>query len=273
MGLFDFVGDILGFGEPSVPAPPGFSPQETELMGLQADWLRWQMEQAQGMAPLYQQYMQSMYDIAGQETALRDELMPFLLESMGLRRGEGGEIERIPDELGDLYREKQLAALRGDYTSPALETQLTRQRGLMGEGFARKYGSDWQGTTAGQKGLTQLGESENLLREQARLNFLGMGQGLMGQYAGMVGAGQGQQYGQYGGLGTYGFQNPSGLQLGFGGALQPYQAQRGMQYQGALTQAQLGGQQQAGLMGLLGNIGGMALGGWLSRPSPWQIAY
>jgi len=234
-------------------------------MGLQTDWLRWQMEQAQGMAPLYQQYMQSMYDIAGQETALRDELMPFLLESMGLRRGEGGEIERIPDELGDLYREKQLAALRGDYTSPEFEQYRRQQEEL----FGQKYGPNWQETTAGQKGLAELASAE----EQSRLDFLGMGQGLMGQYAGMMGAGQGQQYGQYGGLGTYGFQNPSGLQLGFGGALQPYQAQRGMQYQGALTQAQLGGQQQAGLMGLLGNIGGMALGGWLSRPNPWQIAY
>lgn len=57
MGLFDFVGDILGFEE--APAYPGPTGAETELVGIQTDYYKMLLEQSRETKGMLEEYLQT----------------------------------------------------------------------------------------------------------------------------------------------------------------------------------------------------------------------
>jgi hypothetical protein len=157
--------------------------------------------------------------------------------------------ERKAYELHDAYLDQQLKAVRGELPiSPALERDISEQRGLVQEDLSRRLGPQYRRSTAGIQTEARFQEGANIAREQARRGVIGQGAGLIsGSQAGLVGGQQARQAGLYGAPQSY----YGGIGAG-GQALQPYQFQRGLIHQSNLQTAANRAQSRAGLYGLAG---------------------
>lgn len=221
--------------EPEKLSAIGPSAQEQEILDLQLQQLR-----AAGLSI--------------------EEIQPFLLENLGLRRTEEGTLERIQrpeDELEQLLTERALTAARGELpVSPGLEADIARQRASTEEALRRKFGPTFQASTGGLELESRFSRQANLLREESRRGALGQATQLAGGRLGLLSDIGARQFGQ-----LQGFQAPRlGLLGAAGGALQPLQFQRGLEQdislQNVLNQAQFG----SDVFGLIGTAGGAALG-------------
>ena len=138
-----------------VPAPPPPSGQELAIMSQQRGRL-------------------------AKQRGLTNELKPFLYKRMGIEIGADGVLRKTPkgpeDPLVAAYKSRQQAALEGGVVSPGLE------RGLAGirSKFAGRTG------TIGQQTEQGLGTMENVLRDRAIKNQLGMGEQMLESREGLL---------------------------------------------------------------------------------------
>jgi hypothetical protein len=268
MGLKDYAkkaaGGFLGaqaksakkslLGGTDVPPPPGMTAEELEIQKIILGQLR-----------------------SGSQ--MQEMLMPYMMEEMGYRvidtppSGDdpgGRTLERIsPEErfagmdpqerktyeLHDAYLDRQLSAVRGELpVSPALERDISERRGLVQEDLSRRLGPQYKQSTAGLQTEAKFEESADIAKESARQGIISQGPGLIGSsQAGMEGRTQADIAGLY--------NVPQSYYTGIGAAgsaLQPYQQQRGLQYQSQMQSGANKAAQKAGLMQLAG-MGAMAM--------------
>lgn len=243
----------MGGTKVEAPQPPPPSPQETALQTEQLQLLK-------------------------EQRAESAAFKPYLLESMGMRDVGGGKLEKIPweeryaqmtpqeragQELADLYLQRQKQALQGELpVSPALESELERQKQELTTNLSQRLGPNWTQSTPGIQSLNEFEKRAGLLREEARRGQISTGEGLIGARMGLLQGTQAQQYtqGQNWGANVY------PLLSSYGSALAPFQQQRQFQ-QGLEFEAK---QQTAanrmglisGAMGLIGTgVGAWATGG------------
>lgn len=188
---------------------------------------------------------------------------PFIRESLGLTEAEGGGLRRLTQEeieagmteeekraaeLTRLSQERQRQALAGELPiSPALERELTLQEQQTREALSRKLGPGFEATTSGQQGLRAFQERAGLLREEARRGQITSGQGILqSRLSGLLGRQQ-QQFGQFQGAG----QGALGLLGAQAQAFQPFQFQRGLEFQASQQTA-------ANRAGIIGSVFGAA---------------
>lgn len=196
-------------------------------------------------------------------------LRPFILDVMGLKTDAEGNIIQLSEEekLASMteqergaydilmaQQERAKKALAGELEiSPALEKNLAERERMMVEALSQKLGSNWMQTTAGQQAMATFTRQAELLREEARRGELTGGMGLylshQQQYQGDI-SGQ-RKYGQ--GMGFSGAK--AGLFSQAGQAQQPYQYQRGLQYQANVANAP----SKAGLLKGYGDIVGSGI--------------
>ena len=159
------------------------------------------------------------------------------------------------DILG-LQQERQIKALKGELpVSPALEAEIEKQKAGLIENLSGRLGPNWQTSTAGIQTMSEFNKTAGLLREEARRGEIaqGAGQTLAGQEAQ-----QGAAIAKQTALGNY----ANRLLPSTGAAtdaMQPYQYYAGLQNQASASNAQASAQQQAGLMGGLGQLAGAGL--------------
>lgn len=179
--------------------------------------------------------------------------------------------------LYQLNRETQnleLKALRGELpVSPGLERELQTQEGQLRTGLSQRLGPNYELSTPAIQSLGRFEEGAGLLREESRRGMLPALENIRGSLRGDVQSGlnvfsglsglrsglSGQNINYLSGLpGQY----QSNIQAGLAG-LQPYQFQRGLDFQATAQTAQNRAQRTAGLMQLAGTAlgaGGMYFG-------------
>lgn len=213
---------------------PGRSPQEQELLDLQIDQLR-------------------------RAGATQEELEPFLLRELGFERTPEGELRRIEgpdDELQQLLEQRAVRALRGE-VDPVVEAGIEADRARTETFLSRRLGPGFRLSTPGLETEARFGRQAALTREQARSGAIGQATQLAGQRRGLLSDVQQRRLGA--------LQGVSAPRLGLIGAAgqvqQPFQFERGLQFQAgqqrAAQQAQLG----SDIFGLLGLGVGASLGG------------
>jgi hypothetical protein len=213
--------------------------------------------------------------ILREQRAEQAALQPFLLARLGFRKGEGGEFvplteeerlerlspsERQLQEVQELQGERLLSALRGELpVDPALEENLQTEEVRLRERLSRRLGPEFEQTTSGIRALSEFQKRAESLRSGARRGEIGVGTGLLLSQLGGLGGIQQQRFGQLGAFGERG----AGLFGRFGQAQQPFQQQRGLQFQAA----QAGAQQRQGFLGGVGQLAGTLLGGAFLGPA------
>ena len=203
---------------------------------------------------------------------------------------EPTEYEKAQGEIGLLQSQRQLAALKGEGPiSEATRQRKAEEFNLLKENLARS-GNEIQGdtpenavglSTAGNEALGEFNRTWGLREDTERRGELSQGEaatlarygvssdmgardlGMTSGFASQYTPGA-TQMGLLSGMpnsasfaGQYG--NMSGM---YGNALSSYLQQQGMNYQSAYDNAALKSQDQAAMWGLLGTLGGSALGGW-----------
>lgn len=176
------------------------------------------------------------------------QMKPFVLQGMGLVE-EGGalrqmteaerlsgmsELEKGQYDLTRLSQERQAQAYAGELPiSPALENELSTQKAQMQEALSQRLGPDWMLTTPGQQAWSAFNQKADLVREESRRGAISSEGGLLLSNLGYLGntdASRASMAGQYPG-------RTSGMFGGYGILQQPYQQQRGMEFQAGLTNA------------------------------------
>ena len=89
------------------------------LTGQTAEDRRKQAERDNQLTPEEAALYEEQLALLNQEAAMQDELEPFILESLGLKRNASGQLEEIPgaevdDEILAGYKSYQLKALAGE---------------------------------------------------------------------------------------------------------------------------------------------------------------
>src|SRR3990170_4664049 len=195
-------------------------------------------------------------------SAEQEAFKPYLYESMGLRVGANGKLEKIPyedmlasmtpqersqAELADLYLQRQKDALAGNLpVSPAMEAEIAQQQADMEENLSRRLGKDWKLSTSGIQSMSDFDKRAGLLREEARRGQITTGEGLIASRMGLMGQQQAQDYAQGQNWGA----PMAGLLNSYAQAYQPYQFNRQMQYDARSQSA-------ANKMGLISGAMGM----------------
>lgn len=209
---------------------------------------------------------------------------PYLLESMGMRDVGGGKLEKIPweeryarmspqeragQELADLYLQRQKQALAGELpVSPALESELGRQKEELTSNLSQRLGPNWTQSTPGIQAMSEFEKRAGLMREEARRGQISTGEGLIGARMGLLQGTQAQQYGQGQNWGA----NVYPMLSAYGSALAPLQQQRqfqqGLEFQGRQQTAANRMGLITGAMGLVGTAAGAYATGGLSLAVP-----
>ena len=191
---------------------------------------------------------------------MQEKLMPFMLESSGIEiNPETGEYQRVAkDELTQLIEDRALQAARGELElSPLAVQQFDEQEAQIRENLSRRLGPNWEQTTPGIQAMKSFRERRGLLEEEMRRGEISASTGLLGQREGLTS-----------GLGGQNISNMQGAYGGYGATagqysrlLQPYQYQRGLQFQANKQTAQNNAQREAGMMQAGGMGIGLAMGG------------
>jgi hypothetical protein len=209
-----------------------------------------------------------------QQSAEAEQMRPYVLRGMGLTQDENGDYRYMTEDertagmsemqlrqynLTKVAQERQAKAYAGELPiSPALEESLTDQERKMTEALSQRLGSNWMQTTAGQQAMGELQQRSDLLREEARRGEINTQGGMLLSNLGYLGNAEAQKT-------SYASAFPSrtsGLFSGYGQAQQPYQQQRGWEFQARMANAQSRAQRQAGLMGGLGQLAGAGMGAY-----------
>ena len=237
--------------------------------------------QAPEPSPEERALQQQSFELAQRQAEQQRQFEPFIRESLGLIEDpETGELRRLTQEeitagmteeeqraaeITRLSQESQQQALAGELPiSPALERELTLQEQQTREQLSRRLGPGFETTTAGQQALGAFQQRAGLLREEARRGQITSGQGILqSRLSGFLGRQQ-QQFGQFQGAGA----GALGLLGGLGQAQQPFQFQRGLQFQAAQQTAANRAQLLGDIAGAVGTGAGLIATGGLSGIFP-----
>lgn len=246
-----FFSDVAGFGE-------GFLGKAKSALGLEAAEIPDLSPGAQNLANLGVRFTR-------QQIEQLQQLQPFQLAQLGFGKNEQGNIVQLSNEerlaaltptqrLGEenllALQQRQGQALRGEISSPGLERDIARERGILQESIARR--GQQRGTAEAQRQSSFL-ESSLIAREQARNQQILQSSQLAGQGQITQGNVLGQNLSLLGGVSTQGI----GL-IGAGqAAISPFQQQQQMQLQ-AQQQASAN---RAQLLGSAAKAAGFAAGG------------
>jgi len=195
---------------------------------------------------------QMQLDQIKRQEADQELFRPFMLEQMGFEQSQDGTITKLPeDEVTRLMKERQLAALRGELpVSPALEHSFDQREDVLEETLSRRLGRDYESTTSGIQALRGFQQNKDLVLEEARRGMLPTTQQLL----------MGQQGLQTGGMQQLSPYSQGNTSQDFMAGLDPYQKQRQAVFQASIANAQNEAQSSAGLLGMVGTLGGAALG-------------
>ena len=217
---------------------------------------------------------QMQLDILTQQQKETELMEPYLLESMGYRKDEEGNIVKMTEEeqytamdtleqgqydITMQQQERQAMAYAGELPiSPAMESNIQKQEKQLAEALSQRLGPDWQTTTSGQQAMSELKQSSELLREEARRGEISSGGGAL-----LANEGYLQSAGALKGYEATAFPGRTGgLFAGAGQAMYPYQAQRQGQYGADMYSAQSRAASQAGLMSGIGSLFGAGMGAY-----------
>lgn len=140
-----------------------------------------------------QLYQKRQFETLQNEEKLNQELQPFILESMGLRYGADGKLEKIPPaaltpeqqaekDLEDLYKEHLTAAQEGRLpVDLATQRTLDLQEEGMGEAMSRKGGRFWREGTPGIKQQGNFMLTSEATKEASRHGDYNTAAGLLNQ--------------------------------------------------------------------------------------------
>lgn len=252
-------------GSKTVVQAPKPTATELELQREQLKILREQNE----LFKVYQAEQLADRRMQREEVA---KIRPHLLRTMGLidDPATGGfrrlteeerletmtESERRAYDNLKLIQERQARALKGELpVSPALERSLTEQEEQIGEQLSRRLGTRWRETTPGIQAMSAFKERAEALREGARRGEVELGTRLVLPRMELMGGQRSLRDEQFTrfprrrGLGVPQF---GGFAEAFGRAQQPYQYQRGLEYQAGVETARARAQRMAGFGQLLG---------------------
>mgnify|MGYP001607399259 FL=1 len=207
---------------------------------------------------------------------LEKELLPFVLENMGLRYNAQGVLERIPpveappDELMTIYQDYLNQALEGQIpTSAGLEADIAENTAIMDENLSRRLGSKYLQSTPGLETAGKFMRATEGAREGERL-------GLIGQYTGLLNQRQAQlsdiNYAKTGLLQGTGASDYA-LTDAYTRATQPYMFQNQMNYAGEmqnLANEQINTAANYQLGGMLGGMGAYYGYNKYNQPGPTQ---
>ena len=218
---------------------------------------------------------QSQLDLLKQQQADTEMMRPFLLESLGLTEEDGvmreltqderyasmSDVEKSQYDISVTEQERAAQAYAGELPlGVGMESNLTAQDEQIRNQLARKLGSNWMTTTAGQSAYAKFTAEAESTREGARTGLI---QGTGGLLASNLGHGadasalQSQTYGMFPG-------RSGGLLQGYGGmgaglaqnrareaqytGMQHMQSQQGSQARNAAFGQMVGMGVQAGMM-------------------------
>jgi len=206
--------------------------------------------------------------ILQQQKAWTEEMEPYTLKGLGLKRGDDGQLEYMTEaeriegmgalelaqyELTKRSQERQAQAYAGELPiSPAMEKSLAEQEQQMTEALSQRLGPDWMKTTSGQQAMSEFQKRSELLREEARRGAITSEGGLLMSNLGFLGNVEGAKTQQ---ASAFPYRT-SGLFSGYGQAQQPHQYYSGLQHQTNISNAQ----NKAGLMQGYGQLAGTAAG-------------
>ncbi len=191
------------------------------------------------------------------------------------------QLEKDQLEISLLQAERQRKALQGELpVSEATSAAETKEFQLLKESMARSGNpiigdsveDAYSLTTSGAQNLDLFKKRFGLLKDQERRGEISQGAGIFNASYGIANAGSETDYARLRdltGMGSYAqtsnafrsgnpYADGAGLAGAYGGALQPYQQDRNMQWQSSMANADRSAQQQAGYMSLIGSGGGMA---------------
>ncbi len=175
-------------------------------------------------------YQKRQFEGLKNEEQLNQELQPFILESMGLRYGADGKLEKIPPApltpeqqadkaLEDLYKEHLSAAMEGRLpVDLGTQKTLERQEEEFNEGMSRKGGRMWREGTPGIRQQGNFMLTSEATKEASRHGDLNTAAGLLNQRQASISDLTQRQLGGLEGMGgpTYSLVNS------YGAGQQPY---------------------------------------------------
>ena len=236
-------------GGVSVPGPTA---EETALQNEQLQLLREQRAESDMYKPVLYQQNQLKEDVDPDtgKTYLRKMTEDEIVSSMTESEKKLYDIQRLQaDRLQQAYEGKLPV-------STALENDITERRSLLDATMATKLGGNWQTSTPGIKALEEFNKNADTLREQSRKGEIDSGTGLLLNQMGYLGDTRKTASALASNFGTGGTQ----LLNGYSQALQPYLANRQMQMQANMANAQ----NKSGLLGGIGQLAGIA-----AMVTPW----
>lgn len=167
---------------------------------------------------------------------------------------------RAPDEIESLFRERLLGSLRGEEADPALERALAESRRGTEAQFSRRLGPGFARSSAGARGLSELGTQEALARFGAGQQQVKDFSSLLAGRTGLLSDLRSRRLGELQGVGA----GRLGLIPGFGQALQPVQFKKQLAAQQEASKKAAEAQEEAGKFGALGTVVGVGGGLLLS---------
>lgn len=151
----------------------------TEAQVAATEYAKLQTEAAKALLPLQQELaeqgieLQSLQiDAIKSETERNAAIEPLLLEAMGYEKTAEGNYQAIEGAISDpilsSLEEQYQSMISGEYESPALESQIEKEKSNLENQLSQKLGSNWQTTTAGIQAMSEFDSRADMLRENAR---------------------------------------------------------------------------------------------------------
>jgi len=164
--------------------------------------------------------------------------------------------------LSQLLEEKALLAARGELPlSPMVQEQFAAQEQQLEETLSRRLGPNWRETTPGIQALEAFRQRRDIVTDEMRRGETTASTSLLGSREGLMAGIGGQNLANY-----QGAMSPYGSMAGqYGGLLQPYQQQRGMDFQASMANAENKAKRDAGMMNLAGSVLGIGAGYGMSK--------
>jgi hypothetical protein len=179
MGLFDAIGDIFGTSNATSVNIPGRSPEETRLLGLQADSLTRQSKLQDLLMPyqLRQLGLTPSFDASGAISGVTEGPQAKAMRDLQDRYSQfastqlEGQMKAAPGaaEIQQRFQDRTLAALKGELpVNPALTRSLTEGERDLRNSLRQQIGTGYETSSPGIESLDRFNTSKNILLENAR---------------------------------------------------------------------------------------------------------
>lgn len=214
---------------------------------------------------------QKNYELLLKQDKENEMFKPLLYQQYGVV-DDGGKLRRMTDdelqntmtpEQRNMYEISKLSGqrLKDAYegklpVSPAMEKQFEEEEKAIRESLSRMAGPQWENSTAGIQKYGEFKTRRDLLREEARRGQIDTGTGLLLSQMGYLGDSKTNNINTGNLLGN----RLGTVRSGYLQSLQPYQYDRGLQFQANVANAKRGGGPAWGALGTaLGTGAGLLL--------------